>query len=169
MDFWKSSTQHFSSKTHTPPHFIATWKLMRNILQCSSSESLPLTNENSVVELQDTCHAVRILRKKKLLKLPYNLTYDGISNWSPFKPKFQNFADAYNWSGLKKIVWIVCVGLLTSRLSWLSRMNLEHSEVWCWGSRSVLALRNCPQLHRSDFLKLLKSTIKVGPCDGVCF
>jgi len=69
---------------------------MRNILQCSSGESLPLTNENSVGE--DTCHAVRISRKNKLLKLPYNLTYDGISNWSPFKPKFQNYAEAYNWS-----------------------------------------------------------------------
>jgi len=32
----------------------------------------PLTNENSVVE--DACHAARMSRQKKLLKLPYNLT-----------------------------------------------------------------------------------------------
>jgi len=37
-------------------------------------------------------------RKKKILKLPHNLTYDGISNWSPFKLKFQMYAEAYDWS-----------------------------------------------------------------------
>ena len=41
----------------------------------SSDESLLLTNEISVVE--DACHAARMSKKKKLLKLPHNLTYDG--------------------------------------------------------------------------------------------
>ena len=62
----------------------------------SSEKSTPLTNENSVVE--DTHHAARMSRQKKLLKLPHNLTYDGISNWSPFKLKFKKHAEAYDWS-----------------------------------------------------------------------
>ena len=62
----------------------------------SSDESLLLTNEISVVE--DTCHAARMSKKKKLLKLPHNLTYDGSSSWSPFKLKFQKYADAYDWT-----------------------------------------------------------------------
>jgi len=55
-----------------------------------------LTDEHSVVE--DTCHAVRMSRKKKLMKLPYNLTYNGFRSWSSFKQKFQKYAEAYDWS-----------------------------------------------------------------------
>jgi len=57
---------------------------------------MPLTNVISVVE--DTRHAGRMSRKKKLPKLPHNLTYDENSKWSPFKLKFQKYAEAYDWS-----------------------------------------------------------------------
>ena len=39
-------------------------------------------------------------KKKKLLKLPHNLTNDGSSSWSPFKRNFQKYADVlvYDWT-----------------------------------------------------------------------
>jgi len=93
----------------------------------NSDESLPLTNENSVEE--DTHHAGRMSRKKKLLNLPRNLTYDEISSWSPFKLNFQKYAEAYDWSEgdcLNSLCWAL-TGKATDFFALLVEQNVQYT------------------------------------------
>ena len=167
--FFKGSLNTFLSKTNTLPHFISTWKLMRNTLFMVSLWPMKILLWKIHVMLPE-CQDRRsywsyhiIWHRTELVGL--HLNWNSIS--------MQRLI-----TGLRKIVWMFYVGcwqenVLISILSWSSRMNIAHSKVlsgaWnvVWQDR--ISWRRASHILWGRSRKILKSSRLVRPSDDIGF